>query len=359
MSLLLFIVGALAVVAGAVMVGFGIPVNAFTFGNTLIAAGVTAMVGGLIVVGLGAVVAQLQRVVDGLVVRPPLRTSRALEPLERPQGMRGAPAGARIPFPPKPKADVAREQRPFAAAQAPADMPAAPRHELPHDLPHDDHAEPFAAPTLHNPDEPPVAVEDFGELPLSLRPHSAAPPVSTPAASAEPPRWSAAPPLAVNGAGDDKRQETSQETVQESIHVTAFDTGWHATPAAPPPAREPQTAHFDAMWPAPEPRAARAAALTGTPPAPRHEFHPEPPPQRETVPDMHGEQETAEPSETAMPAETSEPDGPRAVAILKSGVVDGMGYTLYVDGSIEAELPQGTLRFSSINDLRSHLEKNA
>jgi len=48
-----------------------------------------------------------------------------------------------------------------------------------------------------------------------------------------------------------------------------------------------------------------------------------------------------------------------AVAILKSGVVDGMGYTLYVDGSIEAELPQGTLRFASINELRSHLEKNA
>jgi hypothetical protein len=47
------------------------------------------------------------------------------------------------------------------------------------------------------------------------------------------------------------------------------------------------------------------------------------------------------------------------VAVLKSGVVDGMGYTLYVDGSIEAELPDGTLRFASINELRAHLEKNA
>jgi hypothetical protein len=55
----------------------------------------------------------------------------------------------------------------------------------------------------------------------------------------------------------------------------------------------------------------------------------------------------------------SEAQKPRAVAILKSGVVDGMGYTLYVDGSIEAELPQGTLRFASINELRSHLEKNS
>lgn len=46
-------------------------------------------------------------------------------------------------------------------------------------------------------------------------------------------------------------------------------------------------------------------------------------------------------------------------AVLKSGVVDGMGYTLYVDGSIEAELPQGTLRFASINELREHLEQNS
>ena len=70
---------------------------------------------------------------------------------------------------------------------------------------------------------------------------------------------------------------------------------------------------------------------------------------------------------TVAPAKRAEPEAPnprprnepRAVAILKSGVVDGMGYTLYVDGSIEAELPQGILRFASINDLRGHLEKNA
>lgn len=62
-----------------------------------------------------------------------------------------------------------------------------------------------------------------------------------------------------------------------------------------------------------------------------------------------------------FPPERPEPEAQksRAVAILKSGVVDGMGYTLYVDGSIEAELPQGTLRFASIKELRSHLEKNS
>jgi hypothetical protein len=63
--------------------------------------------------------------------------------------------------------------------------------------------------------------------------------------------------------------------------------------------------------------------------------------------------------ETVTRAPAAEPHSApqRNVAVLKSGVVDGMGYTLYVDGSIEAELPQGTLRFASIDELRSHLEK--
>jgi hypothetical protein len=46
---------------------------------------------------------------------------------------------------------------------------------------------------------------------------------------------------------------------------------------------------------------------------------------------------------------------PQAVTILKSGVIDGMAYTLYSDGSIEADLPQGMARFNSIDALRRHL----
>jgi hypothetical protein len=43
------------------------------------------------------------------------------------------------------------------------------------------------------------------------------------------------------------------------------------------------------------------------------------------------------------------------VAIFKSGVIDGMAYTLYTDGSIEAELARGTVKFSSIDELRAYL----
>lgn len=51
--------------------------------------------------------------------------------------------------------------------------------------------------------------------------------------------------------------------------------------------------------------------------------------------------------------------GTKTVTALKSGVVEGMAYTLYSDGSIEAQLPQGTLRFGSIKALREHIDSSA
>jgi len=50
------------------------------------------------------------------------------------------------------------------------------------------------------------------------------------------------------------------------------------------------------------------------------------------------------------------PEESPAVEILKQGTVDGMSYTLYTDGSIDAEFPDGKLRFNSIDELRQHLE---
>ena len=49
----------------------------------------------------------------------------------------------------------------------------------------------------------------------------------------------------------------------------------------------------------------------------------------------------------------------RPVAIVKSGVIDGMAFTVYVDGSIEAELPQGIIKFASLDALRAHLQKRS
>jgi hypothetical protein len=45
-----------------------------------------------------------------------------------------------------------------------------------------------------------------------------------------------------------------------------------------------------------------------------------------------------------------------APAVFKAGIIDGMAYTLYTDGSIEAELPGGTVRFASVEQLSAYLK---
>jgi len=51
-------------------------------------------------------------------------------------------------------------------------------------------------------------------------------------------------------------------------------------------------------------------------------------------------------------------DDRSAATIIKSGVVDGMAYSLYSDGSIEAQMPEGMMRFGTIEELRAHLDQH-
>ncbi len=64
-------------------------------------------------------------------------------------------------------------------------------------------------------------------------------------------------------------------------------------------------------------------------------------------------QRSRSPSTFAEPKAAATPD----VTVLKSGVVDGMAYSLYSDGSIEAQMPEGMMRFASIEELRAHLDQ--
>src|SRR5262249_58284067 len=74
--------GVFALVAGLVMVGYGIPINEFSFGNTLIGAGVTAAVGGLIIIALGVAVGQLRRIAEMLAFPSPARPGPPMEGVE-------------------------------------------------------------------------------------------------------------------------------------------------------------------------------------------------------------------------------------------------------------------------------------
>lgn len=94
----------------------------------------------------------------------------------------------------------------------------------------------------------------------------------------------------------------------------------------------------------PEP-APEAPAAPPAPPRPRTGYEPPPRPAR-SAPET--------PPPVPAPAPAREPDEPR---ILKSGIVGGMAYTLYSDGSIQAELPTGVVRFASLQELRDHVSQ--
>ena len=56
------------------------------------------------------------------------------------------------------------------------------------------------------------------------------------------------------------------------------------------------------------------------------------------------------------PRPAAKPNGtPEAMVVYKSGMIDGMAYSLFMDGSIEAELPQGKVKFASIDELQKYL----
>ena len=309
MPAILYGIGALALFVGLVMIGFGIPINEFSFGNTLISAGTTAGVGGLIIVGLGVVAGQLRRLAEALGVQLPSRLGQPMEASESAGAARPIPPSGRVPFPPRPQSEAYTSE----AGAMPSAAPMAFEDKL---------AATYAPTTLPNPDESSVSVED--EISLTPR-RPVAPAVQAGTAVTRP---SAAPTLGDAGSSmyDRNRDPT---------------TGWPSTPTSstsPPSQTRPlHSTNFDAMWPA-------ESKLPKAPSANEARMEAQPDTSSRDAATVRGEPEAQKPP---------------TPAILKSGVVDGMGYTLYVDGSIEAELPQGTLRFASINELRSHLAKNS
>lgn len=98
-----------------------------------------------------------------------------------------------------------------------------------------------------------------------------------------------------------------------------------------------------------EPAPERSARVQAEPP-PRVR---EPAPERAMREIPAPEPEPASKPRVPVPATDAAPAGPP----VRSGIIGGMAYTLYADGSIEAELPLGIMRFASIEDLRAHVSR--
>jgi hypothetical protein len=65
-------------------------------------------------------------------------------------------------------------------------------------------------------------------------------------------------------------------------------------------------------------------------------------------------EEPRPPAADAPKADAKPPSPASKPAILKSGVIAGIPYTAYSDGSFEAEFTEGTQRFGSFQELRRH-----
>ena len=111
-------------------------------------------------------------------------------------------------------------------------------------------------------------------------------------------------------------------------------------PELPPKSSEVPPPLFDDTWPTPE-------RLRGDAQVQRRRGR--------TPPAFTEANAGAAAADRSPPAAQDQPP----VTILKSGVVDGMAYSLYSDGSIEAQLPEGLMRFASIDELRAHLDQRS
>jgi hypothetical protein len=414
MHVFVLALGILALVIGAVATGFGITIKEFSLGNTLLITGTTTSVGGMVMIGIGGAIRELGKIARALTGRPQPRYARPGEPLDPRAGigMPRPPAQQMPPFSPlrappdrmqappaaviPPPAAVTPGPQPDLAMRPAADAPSPPERPAP------------LATSLAPPVGEPILVEEPGAFPLSPRQPLRA--VSAETAEVEPiePRRLAAnldagwepsrhprngtavqadpekPGAAIDPPAPRAEWKGESES-QAETEANAANAEHQRTPE--PEIEHPQESErpasvrrhpFDAIWP--EDRSARHVAAATAEPGPvevpdapssapaafdadfvadRELPQPPEPETADERPSTVGAVEEGEPARAVDERPEPSAEVSRPVAILKSGVVDGMAYTLYADGSIEAVLAGETIRFTSIDDLRQHIEAGA
>ncbi|MBR0710254.1 MULTISPECIES: DUF308 domain-containing protein [Bradyrhizobium] len=196
-------------------------------------------------------------------------------------------------------------------------------------------SEPISAPAMRAeptpPPSPAVVPPWLGEAPARERPRAESPPEPVAATPPEPPRRRNLMFASTSRKERERAEAKAAEGAPPSEEPVA--------PAAP----ETPPASFDDAWPKPDrmrpPEPPAVARRPSPPPRSPSTFTEAPPPPLAAEPEPAAEQPP--------------------VTVLKSGIVDGMAYSLYSDGSIEAQMPEGMMRFASIDELRAHLDQRS
>jgi hypothetical protein len=285
MIIVLLIAGICAVLAGLLAIAIGIPVQEFSFGNTLILAGVVAVCSGMLVLVQAVVVRELRNIARRLGPRTPAeaRPRPVLTPVAPPSELAGE-EGFLFPR------DYGAEAEPPGPSLA-----GAPRQPW----------------------------REEGATRDRTRDEPAGPPP-------EPAEPAPLPPL--------RRRHLMFSSNLRKDRDLAQPRGTEVSDRPGPPAIESSEAlpaSLEDGWPRSErPRESEAQ-------------------QRRAG---RGPSSFAETNAGAK--EHPEEDHP-PTTVIKSGVVDGMAYSLYSDGSIEAQMPEGLVRFATIDELRAHLDRRS
>ena len=298
MMFVMLVAGIGLVLAGLLATGYGILIKEFSTGNTLIITGVMAVCTGAMMLALWTAVRELKTVARRLGNGVPEARGEARgEALVRP----GLPVAATRDSAPANGGFPAAEQPggpgPFSPAAPPAFAPAAP---------------------------PPWQNEAV------LRDH----PIPEPMHPEPPPSTLKSKRNLLFSSTSRKERDRAQARSGEPLPPDLLSSDLRSRPPAVPVEEmaEPQPASFDDAWPKAE--RARPGEIS-----PSRRSGRMPP----TLSEANGG--------PARPGDQPE------VSVLKSGVVDGMAYSLYSDGSIEAQMPEGMMRFASIDELRAHLDQ--
>jgi hypothetical protein len=305
MVFLLSLLSFVAVAAGVFALGLGVPIRETWFGAALLIAGSVAVTGGFILVGLAAAVGQLRAVVQGF--KAPLSgMPRPVRPLERRDEERIEDDARRMA--PRMRMPVALDAHARDIIDAPGTRERWPKPGQEEWLLR---AMAEIEPTLRHADAAPAPIDyhpDDFRRPSNSWPHSAI---------TQPP--------------DRTETDMRRASSNSSHHVFSKEI-------------------VETVW-SPEHRNLEEGP----------ERRAEPPAEPLAETGMRSPEPKSPPLSPAQSAASapmrSEPVEPRPLPILKSGMIKQVPYTLFTDGSIETKMPDGAMRFASIEELLGHLEK--
>lgn len=330
----LLIGGTVVLCIGLLTVVFGIPIKEFSFGNTMILAGAVVSCTGLVLIGLYFVGREFRNLARRLETGLPAPVMLPREPAAELEAPAIRPARAAVPEPPAaprpmPPRSPVREERTAREERLGREDTLFTR-----DQPSDRDRDDFAADDSHDPGRAPSEPAAWDEHPITRNRNLGA--------SSEPfdPPAEPTPRQRRNIMFSSSRRDKNRELSPRD--TSSPDEGQHQSSGEDTQRGDAETnapSPFESAWPqSGRPRQESSLFPNGRTPPP---------------PAADDEQETPEPVRERFPRRADA----SSVTIVKSGVVDSMAYSLYSDGSIEAQMPEGMVRFASIDELRAHLDQ--